>query len=143
MFINNIILRKGSDIISVEPNSTVTEVVRILAERRIGAVMVLEGNKLVGVLSERDVVRGVAVSGSAVLDEKVSSLMTKTVVTCTPHQHVNEALALMTDRRIRHLPVLDDDGKLAGMISIGDLVNARINEVEQEADALKTYIASA
>lgn len=142
MFINNIIQRKGSDVITVEPGCTVNDVVRILAERRIGAVLVMEGGKLVGVLSERDVVRGVAISGGSILEDSVSRLMTKTIITCSLHQHVNEALAMMTDRRIRHLPVIEN-GELAGMISIGDLVNARINEVEHEADALKTYIASA
>lgn len=142
MFIKNIIQRKGNEIISVEPTCTVSDVARLLAERRIGAVLVMDGDKLVGVLSERDVVRGVAISGGSVLDESVVSLMTKTIVTCSLSKHVNEALALMTERRIRHLPIVED-GKLVGMISIGDLVNARINEVEQEADALKTYIASA
>jgi CBS domain-containing protein len=142
MFIKNIIQHKGSDVISVEPNCSVRDVTRLLAERRIGAVLVKKGDKLVGVLSERDVVRGVAISGGEILDDSVESLMTKTIVTCTLNQHVNEILSLMTERRIRHLPVLED-GKLVGMISIGDLVHARINEVEQEADALKTYIASA
>lgn len=142
MFIKNIIQRKGSEVISVDPKCTVSAVARLLAERRIGAVLVMEGDKLVGVLSERDVVRGVAISGGSILNESVASLMTKTIVTCTLHQHVNEVLTLMTERRIRHLPVIEE-GKLVGMISIGDLVYARINEVEQEADALKTYIASA
>ena len=102
----------------------------------------MDEDKLVGVLSERDIVRGVAISGGTILEDSVASLMTKTIVTCSLDKHVNEALALMTERRIRHLPVIEED-KLVGMISIGDLVNARINEVEQEADALKTYIASA
>lgn len=142
MFISNIIQAKGGDVISVEPSCTVMDVTRLLAERRIGAVLVMDGDKIAGVLSERDVVRGIAISGSSILDDEVSCLMSKTVVTCSLHDHVNEALALMTSRRIRHLPVVEE-GKLAGMISIGDLVNARINEVEHEADALKTYIASA
>ncbi len=142
MFIKNIIQRKGSDVITVEEACTVGEVARLLAERRIGAVLVMKGDKLTGVLSERDVVRGIAISGRTILDDSVVSLMTKNIITCSLDQHVNEALSWMTDRRIRHLPVLDED-KLVGMISIGDLVYARINEVEQEADALKTYIASA
>lgn len=142
MFIKNIIQRKGSDVISIEEECTVGEVARLLAERRIGAVLVMKGDKLTGVISERDVVRGIAISGRTILDDSVVSLMTKNIITCSLDQHVNESLSLMTDRRIRHLPVLDD-GKLVGMISIGDLVHARINEVEQEADALKTYIASA
>lgn len=142
MFISNIIQNKGSDVITVGPKCTVNDVARLLAERRIGAVLVMNGDKIAGVLSERDVVRGVAISGGSILDDKVTCLMSKTVVTCTLHQHVNEALSLMTSRRIRHLPVIEE-GKLAGMISIGDLVNARINEVEHEADALKSYIASA
>lgn len=142
MFIKNIIQRKGSDVISVEEKCTVGEVACLLAERRIGAVLVMKGDKLSGVISERDIVRGIAISGRTILDDSVVSLMTKNIVTCSLDQHVNESLSLMTDRRIRHLPVLDED-KLVGMISIGDLVHARINEVEQEADALKTYIASA
>ena len=142
MFIKNILSRKGSDVIFVEPSCTIADVARLLAERRIGAVMVMEGDKIAGVMSERDVVRGVAISGGKILDDSVDTLMTKTIVTCALNQHVNEALAMMTERRIRHLPVVEDD-KLLGMISIGDLVNARLNEVEQEADALKTYIATA
>ena len=142
MFIKNIIQRKGSDVITVEEKCTVGEVARLLAERRIGAVLVMKGDKLCGVISERDIVRGIAISDHAILDDSVVSLMTKNIVTCSLDQHVNELLSLMTDRRIRHLPVMEEN-KLVGMISIGDLVHARINEVEQEADALKTYITSA
>ena len=142
MFISNIIQRKGGDIISVGPSCTVGDAASLLAHKRIGAVLVLDGDQLDGVLSERDIVRGIAKLGSAILGDSVERLMTKTVITCSLHQHVNEALAMMTDRRIRHLPVIEEN-KLVGMISIGDLVNARINEVEQEADALKTYIATA
>ena len=142
MFISNILHRKGGDVISVEPDCTINDVARLLAERRIGAVLVMEGDKLVGVLSERDIVRGVAISGSSILKDSVACLMTKNVITCSQHQHVNEALAMMTHRKIRHLPVIEE-GELLGLISIGDLVNARINEVEQEADALKSYISSA
>lgn len=142
MNVSKILNTKGSDIISVETGCTVLDVAKLLGERRIGAVPVLKGSRLAGIISERDIMRGLAIRGGGVLADDVASLMTKSVFTCSADDSVQQLMSMMTERRIRHIPVVDGD-ELIGMISIGDVVKERMQETEQEAAALKDYIASA
>ncbi|WP_417460095.1 CBS domain-containing protein [Kordiimonas sp.] len=142
MNVGRILDQKGSDVIAQEAGCTVLEVAKLLGERRIGAVPVTKGGKLVGIISERDVMRGLAIRGGGVLADDISTLMTKSVFTCSRDDTVGHLMAMMTERRIRHVPVLEK-GELVGMISIGDVVKERMQETEQEAAALKDYIASA
>ncbi len=142
MTIAHILKQKGSHVETVSETVRVIEVARHLTDKRIGAVLVKDAEgKISGVLSERDVVRGLARSGMAVLDQPASSIMTAPVITCTQHATVQDVMAQMTSRRIRHLPVMDGNA-MVGMVSIGDLVKARIEETEQEAAALKDYIVT-
>lgn len=142
MTIAAIMRSKTGDVITIAPEQTVAEAVKVLTTRRIGATVVTEGERLVGVMSERDVMRALAVNGDLALGMPVREVMTSPVITIRPVDSVADALALMTERRIRHLPVLEG-GRLAGIVSIGDLVKARIEEAEREALALKDYIVSA
>lgn len=132
---------KGHDVATVQPDSSVAEIVADLITRRIGAVLVVDDGTVVGVVSERDVVRGLAANQGAVMGLRASEVMTSPVVTIGPGASVASALAVMTDRRIRHLPVVEN-GRLVGLVSIGDLVKQRIEEAEREAMALKDYIAT-
>ncbi|MEO0412722.1 MAG: CBS domain-containing protein [Pseudomonadota bacterium] len=141
MLVSAIIAEKGGSIISVAGDRPLIECTQILREHRIGAVLVMDHDQLSGVLSERDIIRGLSNEGADILSEPASTLMTRKVITCSPDVDLLGALELMTDNRIRHLPVLDG-GKLLGVISIGDLVSYRIKESELEAEALKGYIAA-
>lgn len=132
----------GRGVAAVRPDSRISEIVDLLVQRRIGAVLVLEGGKPVGIVSERDIVRCLAVKGGAVMELEAREVMTAPVITIRPDESVCDAMELMTDRRIRHLPVVES-GELVGIVSIGDLVKRRIAEAEQEALALKDYIATA
>jgi CBS domain-containing protein len=142
MTIASILRGKGSDIIHATPEQSVADVVRLLCEHRIGAVLVMDGDRVAGVLSERDVVRELNVQGAAVLDRKARDIMTADVVSVEPGESITSALSRMTRRRIRHLPVLAE-GRVIGIVSIGDLVKARIDQAVTEAEALKDYIAHA
>lgn len=142
MNVGKILEAKGSEIITLEDSCTVLEVAKLLGERRIGAIPIMRSNQLVGIISERDVVRGLAIRGGGVLADGVSTLMTKSVVTCNMDDSVQQLMVMMTERRIRHVPVVED-GDVKGMISIGDVVKERMQETEQEAEALKAYISSA
>jgi len=142
MNVSKILETKGSEIISVNTGCTVLDVAKLLGERRIGAVPVMDDDKLAGIMSERDIMRGLAIRGGGVLADEVDSLMTKSVFTCSADDSVQHLMTMMTERRIRHIPVIEA-GKLIGMISIGDVVKERMQETEQEAAALKDYIASA
>lgn len=139
MTVHDILESKGGQVVSVGPDDTVSSVARVLADRRIGAVLVRDEGRVVGVFSERDVVRGLGRYGAATLDRPVSDLMTRDVVTCRPTDTVHDVMERMTAKRIRHLPVLDN-GQLKGIVSIGDLVKARIDEAEREAQDLREYI---
>jgi CBS domain-containing protein len=142
MTVSAILNRKGSGVYTLKQMDRVAEAAALLASKRIGAALVLDAQgQLLGVISERDIVRGLATTGADVLHTPVQEIMTAPVITCTPQHSVADAMAMMTDRRIRHLPVIDN-GRLAGMVSIGDLVKARIDQTEAEAAALKQYIAS-
>lgn len=130
---------KGRDVVSIQGDRTVADAVALLAERRIGAVPVMAGSAVAGIFSERDVVYGLQREGAAALDRKVSEVMTAPAITVSPDESVLGALALMTRRRIRHLPVVEG-GSCVGFISIGDLVKYRIERIESEADAMRAYI---
>jgi len=143
MTVAQILTRKGSAVITVMPSETLHGVVDLLAKNRIGAVVVLDGKGgIAGIVSERDVVRALSQHGGGAMGKTVADIMTKKVRTCTPQDTEGELMGLMTEHRIRHLPVLEG-GKLAGMISIGDVVKLRIESIEREAEELKSYIASA
>lgn len=142
MGIATVLKGKGHGVASVQPDSRVSAIVDLLVQRRIGAVLVLEDGRPVGIVSERDIVRCLAVKGGAVMDLEAREVMTAPVITIRPEESVCDAMELMTDRRIRHLPVVES-GELVGIVSIGDLVKRRIAEAEQEALALKDYIATA
>jgi CBS domain-containing protein len=141
MVIASILRRKGAEVVSVGAQDEVGAIARILAEARIGAVLVRDGGgDVLGIVSERDIVRCIAAHGAEAVTLPAAMLMTRALHTVTPATKVTEALALMTDRRVRHLPVMAADGTLAGMVSIGDLVKARIDEALHEAEELRHYV---
>ena len=142
MTIAAILEGKPRDIVSVEAGTSVRDAVALLAERKIGAMPVLEGERVVGIMSERDVIYCLSSDGAAMLDWPVSRVMTAPAITIESKVSVLAALSQMTKRRIRHLPVVDGD-TLAGFVSIGDLVAYRISMIEQEAEAMRAYIQSA
>jgi CBS domain-containing protein len=143
MTIAAILKHKGYDVASVRPTMTVAEVSRLLAGRRIGAVVVQDGSEhLLGILSERDIVAAIAAHGARALDMAAEQLMTRAVKTATPQTTVDQAMTIMTAGRFRHLPVTEHDA-LIGIVSIGDIVKARISQQEQEVDSLKAYVAGA
>ena len=140
MFVAEILKMKGSDVVSTGPGETVAALVRLLNVKRIGAVVVRDAEgKVIGMLSERDIIRGIAVQGERALDMQVRDLMTHEVITCKTTDTVSEVMKVMTERRFRHLPVVDD-GKLLGLISIGDVVKNRLDETEIEARVLRDYV---
>ncbi|RED51264.1 CBS domain-containing protein [Aestuariispira insulae] len=144
MRVASLLTTKGSDIISLRDDATINDAVKLLCERKIGATIVLgpEG-KLAGILSERDIIRGMGVSGGAGIGDKpVSSLMTTSVECCHPDDTVDSIMQRMTMGRFRHMPVMEE-GKLVGVISIGDVVKNRISDLELEANAMRDYIAGA
>jgi CBS domain-containing protein len=144
MIIASILSRKGDSVVTVAPDDSVLAVARTLSRHGIGAALVRDaGGAILGIISERDIVRGMAGHGPGTSLVPAAQLMTRELVTVTPQTLVTEALALMTTRRIRHLPVLGPDGALAGLISIGDLVKARIDEAEHETSELRAYVAAA
>ena len=143
MLVRNILDAKGNRVVTTQPEATISATSRLLSEHRIGAVLVTDkSGKIVGVMSERDIVNGMARHGAAVTDHTVADLMTRKVHTCQPGDTIAEVMAVMTERRIRHLPVLDD-GRLSGMISIGDVVKYRLDEAKLEVDSLREYVLAA
>lgn len=141
MTIGAILRDRTGAVISAGPNDTVRMVVDLLAQNRIGAVPVIEGDSIVGIFSERDIVRLLSSYGPEALDRSLEEVMTKSPVTCDSNMAVIGALSQMTQKRIRHLPVVDG-GRLVGFVSIGDLVKYRIDRIEAEAAAMRDYIAS-
>jgi CBS domain-containing protein len=139
MTIATILATKGSEVVTLTTEHTVAEAVKLLADRRIGAVPVMQGDQVAGIFSERDVIHCVASRGAAGLDGTVGEAMTAPAITVTGDHAVLGALTLMTRRRIRHLPVVDGD-RLIGFVSIGDLVKYRIDKIEADAEAMRTYI---
>jgi CBS domain-containing protein len=142
MTVAAILQRKGHEVVSISSSATVREAVALLAERRIGALPVVDGDAVAGILSERDVVYCLASEGAAILDSPVSRIMTAPAITIEPSVSALGALSQMTRRRIRHLPVVEG-GRLTGLVSIGDLVAYRIARIEEEAEAMRAYIQSA
>ena len=126
------------------PNASLENALQRLRRERIGSLVVSEtGTDLLGILSDRDILDAIADHGTDVLGESVGSAMTAKVFTCSREDRVSRIMALMTDRRIRHVPVVEGDGRLCGMISIGDVVKQRLDEIEGEAAALREYVTSA
>lgn len=143
MTVARILAEKGRSVVTVEPQRTLDEAIHLLAEKRIGAVVVSDAEGAVlGILSERDIMRALARQGAGALDALVSEHMTATVVTCARDASVEDVMHLMTEGRFRHVPVLED-GRLAGLISIGDVVKRRIAAVEAEHQAMRDYITMA
>lgn len=142
MKISSILKNKGDFVATVSPDADVTALLAVLAEHRIGAVVVADPEgRLVGIVSERDVARACHGAGAAALNQSVASIMTEVVVTCGPDASTGELMGLMTERRVRHIPVMEDD-QMIGIVSIGDVVKARLAELETERDALQAYISS-
>jgi CBS domain-containing protein len=143
MIVKSIIETKGGDVVTLEPSVSLDTAAKLLAARRIGAVVVLGADdRVVGILSERDIVRAISERGAAAIQESVSQVMTRKVVTCALDETIRSVMERMTAGKFRHVPVIEQ-GRLAGIISIGDLVKHRIVEMEQESDALKSYIQTA
>jgi len=142
MTIARLIEGRSGPIISIDAAASVREAVALLSEKRIGALPVMQGGTIAGIFSERDVVYGLAQNGPGMLDGPVGAVMTAPVISVDPQTEVLDALGLMTRRRIRHLPVVQG-GTMIGFISIGDLVKYRIERIESEAQAMRSYIQSA
>jgi CBS domain-containing protein len=143
MNVAHILGNKGGDVFSVQPHRTLGEATRTLAEKRIGAVVVTGADGgLLGILSERDIIRALGSDGAAALETPVSRAMTAKVVTCRSDTSVDDLMEIMTSGRFRHVPVVDN-GRIAGIVSIGDVVKHRVAEIEAESRAMRDYIAMA
>ncbi len=143
MTVKSILSQKGSHVLTIEPAATLAAAVKLLAERRIGALVVTGADhRIVGIISERDIVRVLGEQGAAALTATVSEIMTRKVVTCAQTETIREIMERMTAGKFRHVPVADQ-GQLIGIVSIGDVVKARLGELEREHDALRDYIRTA
>ena len=139
--VKDILALKGQSVWSVTPDSSVYDAMKLMAEKGIGALMVIDGEKIVGILSERDYARKVILQGRASRTTQVREIMTSHVLYAQPEQNIEECMALMTDKRVRHLPVYEE-GRLVGVISIGDLVKSIITEQKFIIEQLERYISS-
>ena len=139
--VRELLAKKGSEVWSVSPDATVYDALQLMAARNVGAVLVLDDGELAGILSERDYARQVILKGKASRDTPVRDIMTTAVVSVSPERTIDDCMSLMTERRIRHLPVLQSD-VLLGVLSIGDVVKAVISEKEFHIEQLESYIAS-
>jgi CBS domain-containing protein len=140
MNVKHILERKGNAVATIKTTATIGDAARTLAEARIGAVVVSDdGTTIKGILSERDIVRVIGTEGPQVLTRPVTDAMTANVITCKPDDRINVLMGMMTQRRIRHLPVAEN-GKMTGLISIGDVVKERMDEIENDAAAMRDYI---
>ena len=142
MTVRSILDTKGHQILSVEPDAKLSAAVKMLGERKIGAVLVMNQGRLEGILSERDIVRVLGERGAAVLDEPLGDVMTRKVISCKQTDTVSAIMEMMTSGKFRHLPVLEGD-RVVGLISIGDIVKWRVREYEAEQEALRDYIKTA
>lgn len=141
MNVQSIMGAKGNAVSTISQTASLHDAIRVMCEQRIGALVVSgDGRAIEGIVSERDIVR-VAADGPAALDRSVGSVMSVDVITCAAGDGVDRLMSLMTERRIRHLPVVDDNGHLAGIVSIGDVVKSRLTELELENQALADYIS--
>jgi CBS domain-containing protein len=140
MRIHEILHSKGYDVITIAPEALVSDMLKLLRDNNLGAVVVSDdGRRIRGIVTERDVVRKL-VDGADFLDAPVSSIMSSQVQTCRPDDSVQSLMTTMTNQRIRHLPVVDDDGELEGIVSIGDVVKSHITQIEFERDQLEGYV---
>jgi CBS domain-containing protein len=143
MSVEHILAAKGHSVVTIQPERTLAEAARLLNEKRIGAVVVSDADHaVIGIFSERDIVKAIARGGAAALDEPVSRNMTAKVITCTGRSGISELMELMTAQKFRHVPIVED-GRLNGIVSIGDIVKYRLAEIEAEHRALREYIATA
>jgi CBS domain-containing protein len=143
MDVKTILRTKGRNVTTIQPDASVAHAAELLRQRNIGAVVVVEESGAVaGIISERDIVHGVAAKGSVCLEQKVAELMTRRVHSCRLEDSVTDLMGRMTEARIRHLPVLED-GRLCGIVSIGDVVKNRLEEIEFEAEQLREYVTTA
>ena len=142
MTVRSILDSKGHQVLSVEPDAKLAAAVQVLGERKIGAVLVMSEGRVEGILSERDIVRALSERGAGVLDESVNEVMTRKVVSCRESDTVAGIMEMMTLGKFRHLPVVEE-GKVVGLISIGDIVKRRVQEYETEQEALRDYIKTA
>ena len=141
MNVETILAGKGRDVLTIAPDAVIADAVRLLGAKGVGAVVVsADGKKVAGILSERDIVRGLAEHGGALLDRRIDDFMTRDVETCSGRDTDQEVLALMTERRFRHVPVVED-GELVGIVSIGDVVKSRLDGIASEAEAMRDYIS--
>lgn len=131
---------RGAGIISVTPDASVGDAARLLATHKIGAVLVMNGDRVAGILSERDIVRGLANAVDVCVTAKVKDLMTAEVFVCHEDDTVERLMEIMTAKRIRHLPVVDANGDVAGIVTIGDVVKSRLDETKMEAESLRDYV---
>lgn len=135
---------RGSGVVTIDPDATIADAARMLANHRIGAVIAVDADGAIkGILSERDIVRGLAQSDATCTQAKVSDLMTANVLTCHEDDSVDSLMKTMTAKRIRHLPVVGVGGELTGMVTIGDVVKSRLDEMDMEVDNLRQYVATA
>jgi CBS domain-containing protein len=141
MTIKAILQSRDHDVVTISGDASISEAVALLAERRIGALPVVDGSSVSGIFSERDVIYGLAREGATIMDKRVADVMITPAITVTPDAGAMDSLSLMTMRRIRHLPVVDGD-QLIGFVSIGDIVKYRIDRIEAEAASLREYIQS-
>ncbi|OFJ51950.1 CBS domain-containing protein [Mycolicibacterium grossiae] len=140
MRISDVLKSKGAGVLTVAPDATLGTLLGCLVTRNVGALVVVDAGRPVGIVSERDVVRHLHARGAGLLDLTVADIMSTHVVTCAPGDSVDALSALMTTHRVRHVPVVDD-GALAGIVSIGDVVKTRMSELEQQQEHLENYIA--
>lgn len=135
---------RGAGVVTVSPDMSVAEAARTLATNRIGALVATEADGVIaGILSERDIVRGVALQGEGCLRAPVRELMTASVLTCREEDRVESLMQIMTSKRIRHLPVVDGENRLVGIVTIGDVVKSRLDEADMEVDNLRHYVVAA
>ena len=142
MIIESILMSKGNELRTIAPDVTVAETLHRMRGERIGALVVSEDKtSIAGIISDRGIMDAIVDRGVEVLSERVGRVMTREVFTCSRHDRVSAVMALMTNRRIRHVPVVEHDGRLCGIISIGDVVKHRLDEIQREADAMREYIS--
>jgi len=143
MTVSIILAGKGREVVSIEPNASLASAIALLAEKRIGAVLILgAGRRVAGILSERDILRALAERGAAALEEPVNRTMTRKVSTCTESETVAAIMERMSDGKFRHVPVVDQ-GEVVGIVSIGDVVKYRLHEMERDSAAMRDYILTA
>ena len=144
MNVDGILASKGRGVRTIKPEATVGDAIRRLCSERVGALVVsADGSRIQGIISDRGITCAIAEHGIEVMKSPVRSIMTEKVITCTLGDTVSSLMGVMTDRRIRHIPVVDQEGLLTGIISIGDVVKNRLDEIQGEADAMREYIAGA